>query len=170
MSETFKKMGIPTLVIATALMLMAPAILSTGAFAQNPHFIKDPTISKAISGTTATLLASGKVAGLGSDPTDVFLTTSGVTAETECVNRGGNNPPGQDATFGPTTGEVVTIQPRHGQITFNNVPLSITVTAEQAGCPDRMQPVITSATFFDVELHVIQGEEELVFDFGDVDP
>ena len=50
-------------------------------------------------------------------------------------------------------------------------PLTITVTAEQAGCPDRMTPLITSATFFDVTLHLVQnGEEVLTFEFGDVDP
>lgn len=167
MSEAIKKIGITTLVVASALLLMTPML----AAAANPHFIGTPTINKSISGTTATLTTSGKVAGLGSAPTQVFLTTSGVTAETECENRGGNNPPGQDATFGPTQGQVTTIQPRNGQITFNNAaPLSITVTAEQAGCPDRMTPSITSVTFFDVELHVVQGGTELIHDFGDVDP
>jgi hypothetical protein len=171
MSESIRKGTVLATAITAALVLMAPVLLTTGAFAQNPHFVKTPTISKTVSDDTATLLASGKVAGLGSDPTDVFLTTSGVVAETECDNPGqGANPPGQDATFGPTTGETVTIQPRHGQITFRDVPLSITVTAEQAGCPGKMQPLITSVTFFDVEVHVVQGETELIHDFGNVDP
>jgi hypothetical protein len=101
MSETIKKKGILTATIASALLLMAPML----AAAASPHFIGTPTINKSISGTTATLTTSGKVAGLGSAPTQVFLTTSGVTAETECTNKGGNNPPGQDATFGPTQGQ-----------------------------------------------------------------
>jgi hypothetical protein len=169
MSEAIKKIGIPTAAtITAALMLMSPML----AVAQNPHFIRTPTIDKSISGTTATITTSGKVAGLGSAPTDFFLSTSGVTASTECENRGGNNPPGQDATFGPTQGQTTTIQPRNGQITFNDAaPLTITVTAEQAGCPDRMTPLITSVTFFDVTLHLVQnGEEVLTFEFGDVDP
>jgi hypothetical protein len=164
------KIGIPAATaITSALLLMAPML----AVAQSPHFIGTPTINKSISGTTATLTTSGKVAGLGSDPTDFFLTTSGVTASTECDNRGqGANPPGQDASFGPTEGQTTTIQPRNGQITFHNAaPLSITVTADQAGCPDNMTPLITSATFFDVTLHLVQnGEEVLTFEFGDVDP
>ena len=169
MTGNSMKIGIPAATtIASALLLMAPML----AVAQSPHFIGTPTIDKSISGTTATITTSGKVAGLGSAPTQFFLTTSSVTAETECTNRGGNNPPGQDATFGPTQGQTTTIQPRNGQITFNNAaPLSITVTAEQAGCPDNQTPSITSATFFDVTLHLVQnGEEVLTFDFGDVDP
>lgn len=171
MSENLKKVRIPTLVIATALMLMAPAMLSTGAFAQNAHFVGRQTIDKEVSDDTVTLLASGKVAGLGSDPTQVFLTTSAVTVETECDNRGqGANPPGQDATFGPTEGDRVDITPRNGQITYRDVPLSVTVTSEQAGCPDRMAVLITSALFEDVTVHVIQGGEEITFEHGDVDP
>lgn len=163
-----KKIGIPSATIASALLLMAPML----AAAQNPHFIGTPTITKSISGTTATLTTSGKVAGLGSEPTQFTLTTSSITAETACTNKGGNNPPGQTATFGPTTGQTTNITPRNGQITFNNAaPLSITVTAQQAGCPDGMKPSITSATFSDVTLHLVQnGQEVLTFNFGTVDP
>ena len=169
MPESIKKIGIPSATIASALLLIAPIL----AAAASPHFIGTPTVNKSISGTTATLTTSGKVAGLGSEPTQFFLTTSGVTAETECDNHGkGANPPGQDASFGPTQGQTTTIQPRNGQITFNNAaPLSITVTADQAGCPGNMKPVLTSATFFDVVLHLVQnGQEVLTFDFGDVNP
>jgi len=170
MPESTKRVTVLSTSIA-ALVLMAPVLLTTGAFAQNAHFIGTPTISKTISGTTATLTVSGKVAGLGSQPVQVFLTTSAVTAETECTNKGGNNPPGQTATFGPTQGQTVNITPRHGQVTFTNAaPLSITVTAAQAGCPDGMKPSITSATFEDVTLHVVQNGEELTSNFGDVDP
>jgi hypothetical protein len=168
MSESLKKIGIPSATVVSALLLMAPML----AAAASPHFIGTPTINKSISGTTATLTTSGKVAGLGSAPTDFFLTTSSVTAETACTNKGGNNPPGQEATFGPTTGQTTTITPRNGQITFHNAaPLSITVTAAQAGCPDGQTPSITSATFSNVVLHLVQnGVEVLTFNFGDVDP
>ena len=112
------KIGVPAATtIVSALLLMSPLL----GQAASPHFIGTPTVNKSISGTTATLTTSGKVAGLGSEPTQFFLTTSGVTAETECDNHGkGANPPGQDASFGPTQGQTTTIQPRNGQITFNN--------------------------------------------------
>lgn len=165
-------MNFSTAMFAMLTAAMLASTTATAAFAGSAHFIGTPTINRAISGTTATVTTSGKVAGLGSAPTQVFLTTSGVTAKTVCTNGGGNNPPGQDATFGPTQGKITTIQPRNGQVTFNNAgPLSITVTAEQAGCPGKMTPSITSATFSDVVLHIVQnGQEVLTFNFGDVDP
>lgn len=169
MQGSLTKIGIPAATtITSALLLMAPIL----ALAQSPHFVGTPTINKSISGTTATITTSGKVAGLGSDPTQVFLTTSGVTAETACTNKGGNNPPGQEAHFGPTQGQVANITPRNGQITFHNAaPLSIAVTAEQAGCPDHQTPSITSATFSDVVLHIVQnGQEVLTHNFGTIDP
>jgi hypothetical protein len=168
MSESIKKIGVPSATVLSALLLMAPVL----AAAQNPHFIGTPTINKTISGTTATITTSGKVAGLGSAPTGFTLSTSSVTVETGCTNKGGNNPPGQEATFGPTTGETTTIQPRNGQITFKNAgELSVTVTAEQAGCPDGMKPFITSATFEDVVLTLTQnGQVVLTEEFGDIDP
>lgn len=176
MPVSSKKMGVRTsTIIALNLLLIAPML----AVAASPHFIGTPTITKKMSGTTATLTVSGKVAGLSNAPTGVFLTTSGVTARTECTNKGGNNPPGQTATFGPTQGQVADINPtRNGQITFKNAaPLSITITAEQAECPDGMTQSITSATFSDVVLHITQQttqfnftEEVLSFNFGTVDP
>jgi hypothetical protein len=170
-ARNIKKITVLATAITAAMVLMAPVLLTTGAFAQNAHFVGRQTIDKEVSGTTATLLASGKVAGLGSDPTQVFLTTSAVTVETECDNPGqGANPPGQDATFGPTEGDRVDIQPRNGQITYRDVPLSVTVTSEQAGCPGKQQPLITSALFEDVTVHVIQGGQEITFEHGDVDP
>jgi hypothetical protein len=177
MPKTIEKIGIPaTTTIALSLLLMITPILAAAA---SPHFIGTPTITKTISRTTSTLTVSGKVAGLSNRPTGVFLTTSGVTAQTECTNKGGNNPPGQTATFGPTQGQVADINPtRNGQVTFKNAaPLSITVTPKQAGCPDGMIPSITSATFSNVVLHVTQlalpfnfTEEVLSFNFGTVDP
>jgi hypothetical protein len=143
--------------------MMVGPLLSTGAFAQNPHLVGRISTDKDISEDTATVLVSGKVAGLGSEETDIFLTASSVTVETECDNPGkGANPPGQDATFVDPTGETVTITPKNGQVTFRDVPLSVTVTGEQAGCPPSMDPVITSATFEDVTLHVVQGGEEVL--------
>jgi hypothetical protein len=91
--------------------------------AASPHFIGTPTIKKVISGNTANLFTSGKVAGLGSAPTNFFLTSSGGSATYQCLNPGGNSPPPKVLTFGQLHGQVVTIQPRNGQITFSNVVL-----------------------------------------------
>ncbi len=172
MTASITKLGIPAAVVTSALVLLAPML----AFAANPHFVGTPTINKTISGNTATLTVNGKVAGLGNEPVTLQLTTSGVTVQTACENKGGHNPPGQTATFGPTSGQTQTIQPRNGQISFKNAaPLTVTITAAQAGCPDGMKPLITSATFSNVQLTLYQGTGTtgpilLQYNFGTVDP
>src|SRR5438093_11399575 len=100
-----------TITISAAATFLAFAMIAAPslAFAASAHFIGTPTINKFISGSTATVTVSGKVAGLGSAPTQVFLTTSGVRATTVCTNGGGHNPPGQTAVFGPTQGQITTI-------------------------------------------------------------
>jgi hypothetical protein len=160
-------MAIASISVAT-LLLLAPM-----AFAQSPHFVKGPTDpdKSGLNTDTVTISTSFKAAGLGNDPVDVFMSADSVDLSTECENKGGNNPPGQDVTIEDLTGPVKTITPRNGQITASPT-LSVTVTAEQADCPDSMQPLITSANFENVML-VIQDEDGntiLSHDFGDVDP
>ena len=81
MSEAIKKIGIPTATIVSALLLViAPAILSTGAFAIAPtevtqtgglHFVGQPDlqVNKEFGEngrvTSASLTATGEVAGAG---------------------------------------------------------------------------------------------------------
>jgi hypothetical protein len=69
---------------------------------------------------------TGTLTGLGSQTASVS-----VTSGFECMNRGGNNPPGQ------VSGESGAIQPdKNGNATFN-------VTTNQASCPDQMTPIFT---------------------------
>lgn len=156
--------------IAATLLITLLLTASGAAFGANPHFIKGPTVEdKTISGDTAALTISFKAAGLGNEPVNVFLTASNAIIDTECTNRGGNTPPGQAET-GAIEGPTQTIQSRNGQITATST-LSATVTAEQAGCPDKMQPAITSALFEDVTLHIqnAAGEDILTANLGDID-
>ena len=175
MSESMtKKIGIPKLVIASALVLGVLATpMFTAAFAQNPHFVRGPTEpdKSGVNTDTVTISTSFKAAGLGNEPVDVFMAADSVDLTTECENRGGNNPPGQDLTIEDLTGPVQTITPRNGQITASS-SLSVTVTSEQAGCPDRMQPLITSATFENVVLVIADEDGNIILshEFGDVDP
>lgn len=77
-----------TVAVLTGAML---ALVSAGpAFAQNPHFIGEPAIVK---NPDFSPTASFKAAGLDNIVTDVFLTSSGVVADIQCVNPRGNNPP-----------------------------------------------------------------------------
>ena len=89
------------------------------AFAGNVHFIGSPTCVQ----SGGQLCCSGKLAGLGSAPTNVEI-----DAQFQCTNRGGNQPGGL------ASGQSGPIQPRSGQITFTNV-------CTAAGhCPDQMTP------------------------------
>src|SRR5215212_7163536 len=111
MPQSIKKIGIPSATMAaSALLLIAPML----AAAASPHFIGTPTITK---NDDFSLTANFKAAGLGNVVTDIFLTSSGGTADLQCVNPGGNNPPPKRVDFGPLQGETVTVTPRNGQVT-----------------------------------------------------
>jgi hypothetical protein len=163
-----KGVTIPTAMVASALLLMAPML----AAAQSPHFIGTPTISKSSSGD---LTAKFKAAGLGNSATDVFITSSEVSADLQCVNKGGNPPPPKHAEFGPTEGPTTTITPRNGQITASPTlpfPASQQELRDAADCPNPNWTVrATNILFEDVVLHIQQNDVDiLTFNFGDVDP
>ena len=162
------------LATSAAIVIAFAIITSPIALAASPHFIGTPTINKVISGNTANLFTSGKVAGLGSAPTNFFLTSSGGSGTYQCVNPGGNSPPPKQFPFGPLQGQVVTIQPSNGQITFSNVELPgpPAPTSTQVGCPNPNWSIkLLSITFDNVVLHLVQnGAEVLTFNFGSVDP
>ena len=76
-------MGTTFLVLA---MTTAPTVLAAPRFIGTPQIVKNPDLS---------LTGNLRVVGLGSLPTQIFLTTSGATAVLQCVNPdpGGDNPP-----------------------------------------------------------------------------
>jgi|SRR5215207_2508774 len=160
-----KGVAIPTAIAASALMLMAPML----AAAASPHFIGTPTITK---NEDFSLTASFKAAGLGNVVTDIFLTSSGGTADLQCVNPGGNNPPPKRVDFGPLQGETVTVTPHNGQVTASPSIGPPPLPGADEICPNPNWSVdIVSLTYTDVELHIQQGGVDiLTFDFGDVDP
>ena len=71
-------------IVAVSLSVVLALALVAVAWAGNPHFVGDPVIT--ISGNTVTV--TGKEAGLGNED-QIHVT---LTADAECVNRGGNNP------------------------------------------------------------------------------
>ncbi|MFF4560715.1 hypothetical protein [Streptomyces sp. NPDC001435] len=125
------------------------------------------------------LICSGKVAGLGSTTTFVFLTADQVTATFECVNRGGNVAPGQPVVEEDVIGPISTFpNPRNGQITFSvAIPPPPPPNPRQA-CPNGNWTVRqTGLNFVNVVLHVQQppgtppdANEVLTHQFGNLDP
>ncbi len=151
-----------TLILAATL---AASIVTVPVLADNAHFIGTPTIIKNPDGS---LSATFKAAGLGSTPINIFLSSSGGSADLQCVNPGGNNPPPKHVNFGPLQGEVVTVQPRNGQVTATTGPLGPPPlpTASQI-CPNSHWSItIVTLTYTNVVLHV----GTLAFSFGTVDP
>jgi hypothetical protein len=122
MSESIKKITVPTAIVASALLLMAAPML---AFAANPHFIGTPTCSI----VNGDLECTGKVAGLG----NVSTVQAFLQATVTCTNVGGNVP--QGLVKGPQ--ETLTVQ--NGQTVFD-----LTIANP---CPDHM-----TATFKNVAL------------------
>ena len=148
----------------TTFVLLAPL-----AFAASPHFIGTPSIVK---NSDLSLTASFKAAGLGNSPTNIFLSSSGGSADLQCINPGGNNPPPKHVDFGPLTGQTVTVTPRNGQVTATPTLPTPDLPGADEICPNpHWQVDILSLTYDNVVLHIQQnGVDILTFNFGDVDP
>jgi hypothetical protein len=108
--------------------------LAVPAWAGNPHFVGDPVIT--VSGSTVTV--TGKEAGLGNEE-QIFVT---LTADAQCVNRGGNNP---DAANKSTVTASGTFPVQNGKADF-----SLTGTAVfQPNCSPPMTVVISNVVVED---------------------
>jgi len=101
------------------LVLGAVLGISDVAFAGKVHFVGTPTCTV----VNNQVCCSGKIAGLGTAPTNVE-----VDAAFTCTNRGGNQPGGL------ASGQSGPIPPSGGQITFTNV------CTGSVSCPDTMTP------------------------------
>jgi hypothetical protein len=138
------------------------------AFAQSAHFVGDFTISKSLS---AGLSVSGKAAGLGDGPTNAFLTAASVSARYECVNHGGNVAPGQPVVEQNVTGPVKPITPHNGQITFTVTIPPPSTPSSATECPSGKWTVrLTSLTYTNVVVHVVNADTNLTESLGTIDP
>jgi hypothetical protein len=157
-------------ILPSAVAVIAAAVFAAVAVAQSPHFIGTPSCTKSV---TTGLTCSGKAAGLGNEPANVFLTAASVTATYECVNKGGNVAPGQPVVTQNVQGPTQTITPHNGQITFSATLPVPTPPSAASECPNGNWTVrLTSLTYTDVVLHIQQpaGVEILTFEFGTIDP
>ena len=118
-----------------ALALLVPA----AAIAANAHFISGPTLTV----KNNALEVCGSIAGLGNQ--DVTIRVTG-TADVQCVNKGGNPPPGQRQTV---TGTISNVHVENGRVDF-----CVTTARVTNPCPDGMR---VSATFLTATVTVTQN-------------
>jgi len=165
MTARITKLAMPSAALVSALVLVSPML----AFASSPHFIGTPTITK---NSDFSLTAKFKAAGLANVVSSVFLTSSGGSADLQCVNPGGNNPPPKRVDFGPLQGQTVQVTPHNGQVTASPTIGPPSLPGPSEICPNPNWSVtINSLTYNDVVLHIQQsGSDILTFNFGNVDP
>ena len=178
MSQNLKKIGIPMATIATAMMLLVPAILSTGAFAIDPiattrdgglHFVGSPqlTVSKT---DGATLTATGEVAGAGQGAGTATLAAD-VDATVGCINRGGGDPSGQERERATVTATAPFEPTRQGRGTFEVTTEPITIEDFDFTCPDGMTEVLVGAiTFSNIVLTIEAQTGTITASYADQDP
>ena len=134
-----RKIAVLTLLVPGLLGLMAAP-----ALASSPHFKHGGTPRCTIdrSGSSATVVCTGSITGLGNADVLITTTVSGF-AVYQCQNGGGNLAPGQNRVLeGPSTtptlipsGEI-----KNGNLTFTTNPNTLTaastVSGAAAGCPN----------------------------------
>jgi hypothetical protein len=150
----------PTLLLA---ITISTSLVAVPVLAASPLFIGTSRILK---NADFSLTANFKAAGLANIVSQAFLSSSGGTANLQCFNPGGNNPPPKRVDFGPLQGQNTTIQPKNGQITA-----SATIGPPSASeiCPNKNWDI--GMTYFNVVLHIQQqGSDILTSNFGSVDP
>lgn len=135
-----KKECMRRLRLAVLVAALSALIFSSVALAANPHFVRGPTFSTTSSGA---LRATGTIAGLGNADVTVSLSAAGSRT---CLNRGGNQPPGQTQTV---SGSQTITDVKNGRVTFDVTTGSLANT-----CPDHMKSTVT---FTSATLTVTQG-------------
>jgi hypothetical protein len=179
MQNHLRKTAIPALALTTALVLMAPAILSTGAFAIAPetttkdrgmHFVGQPDLQVTKEGDTAFLTVSGEVAGSGTGGTATLSSTAVIVVG--CETQGGGTPPGQEEDEDDTTAsEPFTADNGRGSFTVSTEDDPVTIPSDFE-CPSaNMTPFLVSVTFTDIILTVTSNEgKSITATFADQDP
>jgi hypothetical protein len=133
-----------TWVVLTALVLLS--LLTSVAFAGNPHFVQASASGPAADGT---LLVNFKIAGLGSTVTTTVTASADATAVYACRNNGGNfpaDPKKQEAT-GPVSSSGQFTSGRNGQITAS---LTLYPPDSTLSCPNGQHQVLASVSYSNV--------------------
>jgi hypothetical protein len=137
-------------------MIAAPSL----AFAASPHFIGTQTITH---NTNFSLTANFKAAGLANIVSQAFLSSSGGTANLQCVNPGGSSPAPKQVSFGPLQGQITVIQPNNGQITASPSIGPPALPSASQICPNpNWHVAILSITYDNVVLHIQQNNVDIL--------
>jgi hypothetical protein len=151
---------------ATAAFTVPPtSVTRTGGI----HFVGNPDVTATKTATSAFLTATGEVAGAGSTGGTADLSAD-VEVVRGCINRGsqGQQPSGLQRSFETTTGTVEfdTTRQGRGSFTVSTEPVDVSGFT----CPDRMIPVLVSATFTNITLTVTSQTGTTTATFPDIDP
>jgi hypothetical protein len=150
MSESIKKIGIPSGTIGVAIMLMAPMLLQGAFAAPKVHGPIDCSVTSANA-----LECKFNVSGLGGATTATATLSADATVTTGCINRGAaeTQPSGLQRTTTTVT-ETQTVNVESGRASFDIVA-SLPSASQLRTCPDGMTPVIVCATFTNVSIEVV---------------
>lgn len=154
------------LVLITALVVGVFALAASTAFAGNPHFTKNSSITCAfstssggITNDTVTCTGTGGIAGLGNANVKFVLSSTG-EASYFCKNPGnGNESPGQNkvpATIPPTSVEVDKAEVKNGRLAFfgpdgntlTQTATAVSATGKAAGCSNESWTTRVAAIFY----------------------
>jgi hypothetical protein len=133
--------------ILVALLTLVSAAIAVPAWAGSPHFVGNPTISRAGDALTV----SGKVAGLGNE-TQINVA---VTADVACLNPGSNLPKAENK--GATIAE--------GQFPVQNGKAQFSVTGTGTTSPDCSPPMTLQYSNVVVTVSGATFDPDLVFAF-----
>jgi len=153
-------------------VLFAVGTTAAGALAASPHFKKGGEPTCTITGTTtsATVVCTGTLSGLGNDNLRITTTVSGF-AVYECQNQGGNIAPGQNRVLeGPSSvpTDIPSSAIKNGNLTFTTNPNTLsaapTASAAEAGCPNsNWTGVNPTLTITDITLTIEQPVGTVIF-------
>jgi hypothetical protein len=157
MKRLLGRMTLVAVLCATTLLVLAPAVL-----AQGQHFTKNGTPRCTDLGTQ--LRCTGELAGLGNEDLVINLSAD-AAVQVNCVNKGGNEAPGQNKVVRDVGGTTVI---RGDAIKNGRAKFGVTTnqpsapSAQEAGCPNpNWSTRIVAVTFSDVVLTISQGGELL---------
>jgi hypothetical protein len=153
------------LTASSALAVAPTSVTRTGGL----HFVGNPNVTVTKTATSAFLTATGEVAGAGATGGTAELSAD-VEVVRGCINRGSKDqqPSGLQRSFETTTGTVEFDTTRQGRGTFTVSTEPVDVSGFT--CPDRMIPVLVSATFTNITLTVTSQTGTTTATFPDLDP